>query len=125
MRGFDDRRGFSGLKRDVLAILFHIFRSGTVRHGVTAHAFLNTRWRQRIGGGLFFLRGFEFEQAVDLGPGTAARWGGDVRGWIRVGPRMISCLRGGRIFGGEGFSLSSRVHLVRCDTGAKIGRIAA
>ena len=36
--------------------------------------------RQRVGGWLFFLRGFEFEEAVDLRPGTAARWRGDVRG---------------------------------------------
>jgi hypothetical protein len=37
-------------------------------------------WRQRIRGGFFFLRGFEFETAVDLRPGTAARWRGDVWG---------------------------------------------
>ena len=52
--------------------------------------------RQRIRGALFFLRGFEFEEAVDLGPGTAARGRGDVRGWRRAWARMICCARDGR-----------------------------
>ena len=56
---------------------------------------LNGR-RQRIRCRLFFLRGFEFEEAVDLGPGTAARWRGDVRCCIRARARMICCVRGGR-----------------------------